>query len=175
MTSKMSTSVFNGSWQGLATEKGVERATATITKAVTDIGKDARKTVEAITKGSEKIVDAVGKIKSTNNVEQTVAQRSTASTIADGLTGIGESALKMAQHLYDHPDEGQTVVETMSRISQQLTDLTRCAEQASDNSNQLREAVGEAQTTADWFNENDNGGGSQVFSVGNAFGRVCDF
>ena len=142
---------------------------------MSDVRNQSQNGLDAVKAGSEKIVDAVGKIKSTNNVEQTVAQRSTASTIADGLTGIGESALKMAQHLYDHPDEGQTVVETMSRISQQLTDLTRCAEQASDNSNQLREAVGEAQTTADWFNENDNGGGSQVFSVGNAFGRVCDF
>ena len=99
---------------------------------------------------AEKIVDTV-KRTGTTNAEQTTPPVSAASVVADGLTCIGESALQTAQHLRAHPDEGKKVVETMAKINRQMTDLTRCAEQASDNSERLRGVVEEAQEVADWF------------------------
>lgn len=145
-------SVFNESWQGLATQRGLESATKDITKTLTDEGK--------------KIVDAVSKVKVANS-NQTEA-------ISLGLTAVAESATKTAQRLRSQPGEVKGLADTMSAIGQQLTELTTCATQVAENNNSLRETVGQARNTAEQLDTIfPTGGGDQCVSVSNhSFGRV---
>jgi hypothetical protein len=67
--------VFNGSWNGLASQAGVERATEKIISAVdkgfgklsNDMQKNTEKHTAATKTGAERVVDAVGKIKPLQN------------------------------------------------------------------------------------------------------------
>jgi len=159
--------IQNLTWDRNSSRQDIQSATKEITKAVADVGKDTKKIVDTVKAGSDKVVDAIGRIKSTTNAEQTAAPKSKASAVATGLTSIAESASKMAQHLCTHPDEGKTIVDGMERINRQLTDLTVCAREAADNNEKLREVVSESKSTADHILGNFNVPSSCGCYVGN--------
>ena len=151
MNDKTVRTVYNGSWNNLATEKTAQQVV---------------KAVEKVEKAAEKIVDTV-KRTGTTNAEQTTAPASATSTVADGLTCIAESAIATAQHLRIHPDEGQKVVDSMEKINRQLTDLTFATSQANDNGNKIREVISESKSTADHILGNFNVPSSCGCYVGN--------
>ena len=142
-------SVFNESWNGLSTEKTAQQVV---------------KAVEKVEKTTEKVVDAISKIKITNS-NQTDA-------VSLGLAAIAESAMETAKHLRSHPNEVRKTADTMASIGRQLTGLTTSASEIASTNDSLRQTVGEAQNTADWFKENASRGCNQCVSLNNLFGRV---
>jgi hypothetical protein len=131
-------SVFNGSWNNLATEKGVERTTEKIVKAIADGGKQTQKVVEAVKVGSEKVVDAVAKIKPTTNAEQTAAPKPATETLHDGLKGIAASASRIADAVLARPNEVKATMESATTTVRQFTDLVDRASRAAEDSEQMR-------------------------------------
>jgi len=167
-------SVFNQSWQGLATEKGVDRASATITKAVADVGKDAKRVADAVKAGSDKIVDAVGKIKATSNAEETAALTPAVKAVCQGLLDVSESTAQLAEHFLSHPSEWESVGEQGEKVNEQFAELVRSVKHCADGREQLRMATTEIAKNSQWGSENSPcGGGNQCISVGNrSFGNV---
>jgi len=94
-----------------------------------------------------------------------------ASAVATGQENIAESLAQSAAHLRSHPTEMRVAADTMTGINKQLTDLAACATQSAENSERLREVVGESKKTAGWLSGSlpnaDNGGRTQTFHVGN--------
>ena len=99
----------------------------------------------------------------------------TVSLVADGLVAVAESAARAAHRLRTCPDEMGATAEAMSRIGEQLTNLTTCATQSAENSDQLHKVVGESMDMAQFLGKNANGGCASCVPVVNAVGRVCDF
>ena len=156
--------VQNAMFDSTASQQGLTKAADRIVKAIGAGDKTSQKIIETIKTGTEKIVDSVNKVRTTNNAGQP-----TPVAIAAGLTSIAESATKTAHHLRTHPGEMKTAADTMTSVGQQMTDLTDCARQAAENGMRLRAAVGEAAKTADWVGGQYCGGG---VTVNNSFGRV---
>ena len=133
-------SVFNGdSWNNLATQAGVERATEKITGAVD--------------KGSQKIADAVAKIK-INNCEQPVPPSPAARVFHDALKSIATSTSQVADKVLGCPNETKAAIESASSIARQLTDLTASASRTAQENEGLQKAAAEATQASDWVGKN---------------------
>ena len=162
--------VFNGSWNNLASEKGVERATEKITKAIADVNKDSQKVADAVKAGSEKIVDAVGKIKSTNNAEQTTAPILAVST---GLRSIAESANRISERIRNHPSgELGATIEAGTAIGRQFVDLLAAAKTFDEGNEKLRGTVESVTKGANWLVGEFCGRGNDANGT---VGRLGDF
>jgi len=169
-------SIWNGSWNDLATEKTAKDISTAIDKAsqkiTADGNKNSQKAIEVFKAGADKITDAIGKIKPTNNAEQTVAPTSAAETVADGLTSIGKSAIQLADHLRSAPSTKlDAVAHRCWAIGEQFTDFFAAVSLFDKSSKELRETteeVAKATTESGSSLPNDGGGGRiQTIPVGN--------
>jgi len=111
-------SIFNLTFDSNASKKSIEPAAKKIvdavekgTKKVVDVSKNPQKIVDAMKTGSDKIVDAVAKIKNTNNAEPTAPE---ATAVSAGLASVAQSTAKTASHLRSHPAELGATVERAS-------------------------------------------------------------
>ena len=109
-------SVWNSSWNGLATQTGLEKATEKITGTVD--------------KASQRITDAIAKIKTTANSEQPVPVTPGVKVFHDALKGISLAASRVADEVLGNPNEAKAAIESASSIAQQFSDLTVSAKQS---------------------------------------------
>jgi len=141
-------------------EKGVQKITATIEK------------------GAQRVVDAVGKIKITNNTQSvpvTEAKPVPAGVVAvcKGLRSIAAATDKTADFLQSHPKEARAASESAKAIAERLTGLTTAISDASASGDKLRRATDEATSASEWIGDNFlNGGCGQCAPVINSYGRV---
>ena len=183
MKNRMSAmSVFNGSWNDLATEKTAKDISTAIDKAsqkiTADGNKNAQKAIEVFKTSTDKITDAIGKIKPTNNATQPVPPNSAVEAVATGLDRLGTKALEMSEYLRcNPPTELDAVVQSVWTVEQQFSDLLASASLFDQSSKGLREATEEVAkgTTETGSSFPSEGGRIQSIPVGNSFGRLCDF
>jgi len=150
---------IHNSWNNLLTEqtaeKGVQKITATIEK------------------GAQRVVDAVGKIKATNN-EVAASQSYTSESNPLGMIygKVEDSLQKVSDFVDTHPDIAPKKVQDFNK---QLVSII----ESIDAIGEADERLDYAQSTLDWelkavSREQDNwrGGCDQSVSVANSFGRV---
>jgi ABC-type transporter Mla subunit MlaD len=171
-------SIFNLNWDSQASNKTIEKAAKDVSTAVdkaaqkitADVNKNSQKEIETAKAGSEKIVDAVGKIK-VNNAEQPDAPSPAVKAVATGLARLGSAATEMSGYVLSHPDELGTTLDSGQAINEQLAKLIADAKKFSESANALKGTVGEVTKAADWIDSNHpSGGGSQCVPVCNVLG-----
>ena len=167
MTRMSSMSVFN--WDAQASQKGVERAADRIVKAIGDEGRNSQKIVEAVKAGSEKVVDAVGKIKATTNVAHHQPVPDSVSTVHRGLVDMSKATAHIADYLASHPDEMSAATQATESISKEFGALVEAVSAFDEGDAKLRGMVGEMAKVQDWVATRFPNGGS--VPVNNA-GRV---
>jgi methyl-accepting chemotaxis protein len=160
-------SIWNGSWNDLATEKTAKDVGIAVEKASQKIIGAVDKDTAATKANAEKICDAIGKIKPTNNTEQPAAPSPTVKVLYQGLRSVSESTSQIAEQVIARPGELKATMESASAIVRQLTDLVTSASKAAEDSEGLREVAIEASQTSRWIGGNTTGGCNQNISIGN--------
>ena len=185
---EQSSLVFNMDWSGFARSSDVEkaagrvtgsldRATKEITKAVTDVSRDAKGIADAVKTGSERVVDAVGKIKNEQNIEQTDNQPASraVSVVSAGLDAVADSTAQLADRLRSHPHEFRKVSESMEGIGKKFNDLVHSTSEYARINERLQKTVADVSQASNWIGGNysgegcggtSNGGRTQTFPVG---------
>jgi len=169
MTLMSSMSVFN-EWDAQASQRGLERAAEKISgafdkgvgKITTDMQKNADKIAAATKAGSERIVDAVGKIKPTQNANQSNA----VSAVVSGLHSVAESANIIADHVIANPADLGAVATSAKAVGQQFTNLLDATTQFAQDSDLLWKTTAEVEKAAGWLGNNYPGGSVPVNNAG---------
>ena len=167
-------SVFNGSWNDLATEKGVQQATDKITgsieknvgKVSTDLQRSTDKLVGVIKDGTKDMSDTI-KRTTTNAATSTPA----ALAISTGLHSVAKSADRIADYIAARPEKLEAVAESAKGLNRKFSDLVDTASQYAGSANKLRAAAQETVKASDWIAGNYSIGD---VSVHNASGLVAD-
>jgi len=131
---------------------------------------DAKIECNAVKAGSEKIADAIGKIKSTNNTEQTAALTPAVSSIHRGLTSLVTSANRIAERIRAHPTDLRAAAESGQAIQEQFAKLLDDTKKYGEATAELQGTVGEVEKAANWIGSNYPADASNV-PVAN-YGRV---
>jgi Asp-tRNA(Asn)/Glu-tRNA(Gln) amidotransferase B subunit len=174
--------IWNSSWNGLHTEKQAKQSADKLTKAIEKVERTAAKAIEVSKAGSKQVVDALGKIKATNNSEESISPLPTAPVptaltpgtrmLHDGLKGIAATTSEIADDIIARPKEMRAAVDSATAISKQYADLVASASRTVDESEQMQRAAGEAAKASQWIGDNLGGGCSQCASICNSSGRV---
>ena len=171
-------SVFNITWDSAATAQGIERAAKAIVAAVdkgakqsVDESKDSRKTIdESVKRGSEKVVDAIGRINN-SNVEQAVAPSQTVEAICSAFADISESSAQLGDFFYARPTEWKAVGEMGHKMNEQLGKLVESMKQSAESGEQLRMATTGVAQASQWVRDHYSRGcdeNNQNVLVGNS-------
>ena len=159
-------------WDSVARSRDIEKASQQITKAIADEGKNSQKIVEAVKTGSEKIVDAVSKVRIGNVATAPATSTPAAMAISTGLHSIAESTSQLAGHLYSNPAKIGAVAESAKGLNKQFSDLVEGAEKYAESANKLRAAASETVKASDWIGGQYSG--EDGVSVNNSCGFASD-
>lgn len=163
--------VHNLTWDTTASQKGVERVTDRIIKAIADEGKKSQRVVDAVKAGSEKVADAVGKIKCTQNTDQ--SHPTAAEAVHESLRSIAASTAQIADQALKNPNEIPAMLTSAKAIAEKYADLTTQATAYSQEYKRLHQTAAEVEKAAGWIGSNYGGDGCcQSVPVNNSFGRV---
>jgi hypothetical protein len=154
---------INESWQGLATQRGLERATdkvtGTIEKTVGKISSDIQKNTDRVTAAvkdnTEKVVDSVKKI-ATANCNQSVP---TASTLPDTLKRTAISLTQIGDYIIGtNPTDVTAAIEGAQAITEKLNEVLTAAATVCASGATLEEKMSATSQGADWVTEKYGGG-----------------
>ena len=162
----MSNSVFNITWDANATQRGLDKAAQRVASAVE---KGTQRVVDESKNSRKAIVDAVGKIKLTNNAEQPTAHSSSASALHRSLQSIATATAEVAERTRTHPADIPAALQSAKSIAKQFTDLTDQASRYADENRRFHKTANDVQRSAGWIGSSFCGAGNQC-AVNNSFG-----
>ena len=183
------TAVANFAFDSNASQRGLEKAAKDISTAVEkasqkitdDAGKNSQKAIEAFKSGSEKITDAVARIKIAN-AKQTATPTPAVLAVCRGLSSVSETTAQLADYFYANPSEWQAMGEKASAANERLGKIVDSVKSCAGGLEQLQTATTEASKMAGWLSSSvcgdsgvGNGGKTQTIPVGNsAFGSLWE-
>ena len=174
--------VQNLSWDSNATKQSIEKSAqqsaqtvcGAIDKGISKIGNDIEKNTKEVTTAVKdnagKIIDAVGRIKTTN----AAANENQVVPVSMGLHKIAESTERLARYLHSNPGKLHAVADTAAGVNRQFTDLIDKTREYAEAATKLFSETQESAKLAGWLGGSvpHGGGCNQCFSVNNSFGRV---
>ena len=140
------------------------------------MGKNLQKVVDAVKQGSDKIIDAVGKIKIVNNAPSDNLQPAspTMQTVHAGFRCIAATTARIADSILERPAEAKAAVDRARGVHTQFGDMIETATRLCDDNEALCSTVSEVRKTEDWFSSQCNDGG-QCAAVSSGGGAVRVF
>ena len=161
-----------------SSREDIHKATDKIVKAIAEAEKTTGKVSTDVQKGSEKITDAIGRIKIANS-EQAIPPTPAVKTVCHGLKGVSQSTTQLANYFYSNPSEWQAVGEKASAANERLGKIADSVKSCAKGLQQLQSATTEASKMAGWIGSNvcgceggGRGGLNQTIPVENSFGSL---
>ena len=155
------------SWNGLATQKGLDQTTQKITSA---IEKSTGKIAATIKDGTKTISEATRKVANESVNIQTIP----VTAVVQGLQGVAVATAEISDYLRRNPTALGEVAESGRSICKQFADLVDHTSNFADGSQRLREVAESAKTATDWIGGKYHGAGNQGITVNNCVGSFND-
>ena len=162
--------VQNAMFDSTATQQGLTKAADRIVKAITDGDKTSQKIIETIKTGTEKIVDSIGKTRTTNNA----SQPDSVTAIHRGLKSVAVGTAQIAEHVRKNPSEIPAALESAQAVNRQFTDLVDTASQFAQCADTLQAVTQETVKAGHWIGGQYCGNGGAVANnrVVHSFGEL---